>query len=186
SAIVLFTDGQTTEGEPLSKASELATRKGVPLFTVGVGSAEPAQDIELTELLVDDVVFVDDTVRFQAKLSARGLSGEKVTVRLKELEPGSSGTGAEKELQSKEVQAPPDGKTERVELVYRPKSTGERTFIMEVDKRPREIQKDNNRIERVITVRKEKLRILHVDSEPRYEFRYLKNYLERDECIELN
>ncbi len=186
SAIIMLTDGQTTEGEPLSKASELAAKKGVPLYTVGLGSTEPAHDVELTELLVDDVVFVDDTVRFHAKLLARGLSGEKVTVRLKELDPGSSGKSAEKELESKVVDAPKDGETERVELVYRPKSTGERTFIMEVDERPREIQSDNNRIERVVTVRKEKLRVLYVDSEPRYEFRYLKNYLERDETIDLN
>ena len=87
SAMVLLSDGQTTEGESLSKAAELAARKGVPLFAVGLGSAEPARDIELTELLVDDVVFVDDSVRFQAKLLARGFQGEKVTVRLKELEP---------------------------------------------------------------------------------------------------
>ena len=75
SAIVLLTDGQTTEGEPLAKAAELAARKGVPLFTIGLGSAEPARDLELTELLVDDVVFVDDAVRFQAKLLARGFAG---------------------------------------------------------------------------------------------------------------
>ena len=37
-----------------------------------------------------------------------------------------------------------------------------------------------------ITVRKEKLKVLYVDTEPRYEFRYLKNYLERDETIDLN
>src|SRR5262249_26341129 len=49
SAIVLFTDGQTTEGEPLSKAAELAQRKGVPLYPIGLGSSEPARDLELTE-----------------------------------------------------------------------------------------------------------------------------------------
>ena len=73
-----------------------------------------------------------------------------------------------------------------MELVYHPKTTGERTFILEVDPRPRELQTDNNRIERAITVRKEKLKVLYVDTEPRYEFRYLKNYLERDETIDLN
>ena len=77
SAIVLLSDGQNTEGEPLSKASELAARKGVPLYTIGLGSACRARDIELTELLVDDVVFVDDAVRFQAKLSARGIRGRE-------------------------------------------------------------------------------------------------------------
>ena len=91
-----------------------------------------------------------------------------------------------RELESKEVDAPADGQPKRVELIHHPKTTGERTFIIEVDQRPRELQTDNNRIERVVTVRKEKLRVLYVDSEPRYEFRYLKNYLERDETIDLN
>ncbi len=186
SAIVVFSDGQTTEGEPLSRSSELAARKGVPLFAVGLGSAEPARDIELTELLVDDVVFVDDAVRFQAKLLARGFQGEKVTVRLKELEAGSRDPRMAREIESIEVDAPANNQPKRVELVYRPKTTGERTFILEVDRRPRELQTDNNRIERSITVRKEKLKVLYVDTEPRYEFRYLKNYLERDETIDLN
>jgi hypothetical protein len=186
SAVVLLSDGQTTEGEPLSKASELAARKGVPLFTVGLGSAEKARDIELTELLVDDVVFVDDAVRFQAKLLARGFKGEKVVVRLKERAPTATDPNAARPLESKEVDVPADGEPGRVELVYHPKETGERTFILEVEPRPRELQTDNNRIQRQITVRKEKLKVLLVDSDPRYEFRYLKNYLERDETIDLN
>jgi von Willebrand factor type A domain len=186
SAIVVLSDGQTTEGESLSKAAELAAKKDVKLFTIGLGSAEPARDIELTELLVDDVVFVDDAVRFRAKLLARGFPGEKVVVRLKELEPGSRDPKSARELDSTEVDAPKGGQPKSVELVYHPKTTGERTFIMEVDPRPRELQTDNNRIERAITVRKEKLRVLYIDSEPRYEFRYLKNYLERDETIDLN
>ncbi len=108
-AIVLLSDGQTTEGEPLAKAAELAERKGVPLYAIGLGSAEPARDIELTELLVDDVVFVDDAVRFQAKLSARGFAGEKAVVHLKELPPGSKDPASAREIDSKEVDLPKDG-----------------------------------------------------------------------------
>ncbi|MGZ3430450.1 MAG: VWA domain-containing protein [Isosphaeraceae bacterium] len=185
SAIVLLSDGQTTEGEPLAKAAELSARKGVPLFTIGLGSAEPARDLELTELLVDDVVFVDDAVRFQAKLLARGFQGQKVVVRLMERDATSADPKAARELASTEVEAPADGQPRRVELVHRPKTTGERTFILEIEPKPRELQVENNRIERVVTVRKEKLKVLLVESEPRYEFRYLKNYLEREETIDL-
>ncbi|MGD0040271.1 MAG: VWA domain-containing protein, partial [Isosphaeraceae bacterium] len=185
SAIVLLSDGQTTEGEPLAKAAELSARKGVPLFTIGLGSAEPARDLELTELLVDDVVFVDDAVRFQAKLLARGFQGQKVVVRLMEQDAASADPKAARELASTEVEAPADGQPRRVELVHRPKTTGERTFILEIEPKPRELQVENNRIERVVTVRKEKLKVLLVESEPRYEFRYLKNYLEREETIDL-
>ncbi|AMV37322.1 VWA domain-containing protein [Planctomyces sp. SH-PL62] len=186
SALILLSDGQTTEGEPLTKAAELAARKGVPLFTVGVGSAEPARDLELTDLLVDDVVFVDDAVRFQAKLAARGFEGRKVTLRLRERPPGAKADEPGVEIKSIEVDAPPDGKPARVEIVHEPKETGEKTFVLEVDPRPRELQVDNNRIERTVSVRKEKLKVLLVESEPRYEFRYLKNYLEREETIDLS
>jgi hypothetical protein len=186
SAIVLLTDGQTTEGEPLSKAAELARRKDVPLFTVGLGSVEPARDLELTELLVDDVVFIDDAVRFQAKLLARGFQGQKVVIRLKERGPGKADASSARDLETIEVDAPADGQPRRVELVHRPKEIGERTFVLEVEPRPRELQVENNRIERVVTVRREKLKVLLVESEPRYEFRYLKNFLEREETIDLS
>jgi hypothetical protein len=186
SAIVMLTDGQTTEGEPLSKAAELAARKGVPLFTVGLGSAEPARDLELTELLVDDVVFRDDAVRFQAKLLARGFQGQIVTIRLRERDPGNPDPKSARDLGSIDVEAPADNQPRRVELVHRPKVEGERTYIMEVEPRPRELQVENNRIERAVTVRKESLKVLMVESEPRYEFRYLKNFLEREETIDLS
>ena len=159
----------------------------MPLYAIGLGSAEPARDIELTELLVDDVVFVDDAVRFQAKLLARGFAGERAVVRLKELPSRLEGPGVGSRAGIEGSRAPARRSVpKRVELVHHPKTTGERTFIIEVDKLPRELQTENNRIERVVTVRKEKLKVLIVDSEPRYEFRYLKNYLERDETIDLN
>lgn len=186
SAMILMSDGQTTDGEPLVKAAELAARKGVPLFAVGLGSAEPARDLELTDLLVDDVVFVDDAVRFQAKLAARGLEGQKVKVRLVERPPGAKPDAPGRVIKEIEVDAPPDGKPARVEIVHEPKETGEKSFVLEVDPRPRELQVENNRIERTVSVRKEKLKVLIAESEPRYEFRYLKNYLEREETIDLS
>src|SRR6185437_5437475 len=68
---------------------------------------------------------------------------------------------------------------------HRPKHTGEFIYTLELEPRPREIQTENNRLERTVNVRKEKLKVLFVDYEPRYEFRYLKNYLEREETIDL-
>jgi hypothetical protein len=44
----------------------------------------------------------------------------------------------------------------------------------------------DNRVLRKVTVKKEKLKVLLVDGQPRFEYRYLKNFLERDETIELS
>jgi hypothetical protein len=186
SAVLLLSDGQTTDGESLVKASELAARKGVPLYPVGIGSPAPARDLELTELLVDDVVFVDDLVRFQAKLQARGFEGEELTINLRERPPGDADAASGRTIETLRVKAPPDGQSQRVELGHRPKQTGEVVYTLEIEPRPRELQTDNNRIERNVNVRKEKLKVLLIDSEPRYEYRYLKNYLEREETIDLN
>ncbi len=131
-------------------------------------------------------MFVDDIVRFQAKLLSKGFAGQKVVIRLKERKAGSKDSKSDTELQSLEVEAPADGQSRRVELVHRPRETGEQTFVLEVEKRPRELATDNNRIEREITVRKQKLKVLMVENEPRYEFRYLKSFLERDETIDLH
>jgi hypothetical protein len=186
SAILLLSDGQTTDGESLTKSAELAARKGVPLYPIGLGSAEPARDLELTELLVDEVVFVDDLVRFQAKLQGRGFAGQDVTVRLRERPAGEKPDVPGREIESVKVKVPPDGLPARVEVGHRPRQTGEFIYTLEVEHRERELQADNNRLDRTVNVRKEKLKVLLVDSEPRYEYRYLKNYLEREETIDLN
>jgi hypothetical protein len=186
SALLLLSDGQTTDGESLAKAAELAARKGVPLFPVGIGSPAPARDLELTELLVDDVVFVDDLVRFQAKLQARGFEGQELVIHLREHPPGPADSATGREIETLRVKAPPDGQPQRIELGHRPKQTGAIVYTLEIEPRPREIKTDNNKIERTVNVRKEKLKVLLVDSEPRYEYRYLKNYLEREETIDLS
>ncbi len=186
-AIVLLTDGQTTDGETVAKAAEFAARKGVPLYPIGLGDPDAPRDLELSELLVDDVVFVEDLVRFQPKLTSRGFAKQELTVRLKQRAPTPTDPNATKEVESIKIPAPPDGQPTRIEIGHRPKQTGPVTYIVEVDAKPRELQAENNRIEKTITVREERLKVLYVDSEPRYEFRYLKTFLDRDsKSIDLN
>ena len=66
-AIVLMTDGINTDGPSLSDAAQYARRRGVPLFPIGLGSDQPVRDLKLSDLLVDDVVFVDDVVEFRVQ-----------------------------------------------------------------------------------------------------------------------
>lgn len=184
-AILLLTDGQTTDGEPLADAAKFAGRKGVPLVNLGLGDPQAVRDLELSELLVDDVVFVDDLVRFAPKLSAKGFAGQDLTIRLSERDPTSADPKALKLVESIRVPAPPDGQPKRVEVPHRPKRTGPITYVIEIEPDPREQTPENNRIEKTITVREEKLKVLFVDNEPRYEYRYLKNFLQREKTIDL-
>ena len=45
---------------------------------------------------------------------------------------------------------------------------------------------DNNKLSAPISIREEKLRVLVVESYPRWEYRYLRNALSRDPGVELS
>jgi hypothetical protein len=177
-AIIYLTDGINSEGENIADAARYARRKGVPVFSVGLGSEQPVRDLELADLLVDEVVFVDDVVNFEYKLSAHGLAGRSVDVVLREKDKPAI-------LAQMKVQVDDSEKPQRLHLPYRPTSVGEFEYVVEVERLPEEAQTENNRQERLVSVRKEQIRVLLVQAYPNYEFRYLKNMLERDSTIQL-
>jgi hypothetical protein len=80
-ALIFLTDGQTTDGESLTKAAESARRADVPLYLVGLGDPQPPRNIEVADMEVDDVAFVDDVIPFSARLTSQGFSGEELTLR---------------------------------------------------------------------------------------------------------
>ncbi|HID21492.1 MAG TPA: VWA domain-containing protein, partial [Planctomycetaceae bacterium] len=178
-AIVLLTDGRTTSGTSVVEAARDALARNVPIHAVGIGSPLPARDLELHDLLVEDVVFVDDMVMFEAKLSARGAIAKPALVQLKR-------AGQEQPVMSKLVELPRDGKPAVVRLFDRPAQTGEIKYVLEVEPVEHELQTENNRLERVVSVREQKLRVLMVESYPRFEYRFLKHLLERERTVELN
>ena len=177
-AIILLSDGITTDGPPLSQAAEYARSKGVPLYTVALGSGSPPRDLKLADLLVDDVVFLGDIVTFEAKLSGTGYQGMKVAVTLREKDRSEV-------LARVEATVGPDGQTQTVRVPYRPTREGRFAYVVEVEPQKDEQQTDNNRQEHTVAVRKEKVRVLLVQGCPSYEFRFLRNMLGRDDTIEL-
>lgn len=183
SAILMLTDGQTTEGESLEEVSALARRKGVPLYFIGLGDPEPARDLELTELLVDEVAFKDDYLPIRAKVVSRGYEGQDLTLQLTESKPGQEDQA--KVVQSKPIKAPRDGQPLAVELVHQPKEVGEFVYTLQIVPMERELSAENNRLRKTVAVREEQLNVLIVEGQPRYEFRYLKTFLEREKTIKL-
>ena len=71
-------------------------------------------------------------------------------------------------------------------LVWKPKATGDFTLTLDVPKHADETLADNNRLTAPIAIREEKLRVLVVESYPRWEYRYLRNALSRDPGVEVS
>lgn len=179
SALVLLSDGINTEGATLADAAQEARRKGVPLFTVALGSETPIRDLELSDLLVDEVVFVDDVVNFEFKLSHSGLAGQSAKVVLRR-------EGERDVLAETTVTLADEGQAVKARLPYRPTEVGDFDFVVEATPLADEHKRDNNRQRRRVSVRNDQVRVLLAESYPSYEFRYLKHLLERDSTIKLH
>jgi uncharacterized membrane protein len=183
SAVVMFTDGVTTRDESISQVGEYAAQKGVPLYLVGIGDDHEVRDLKLHDLLVDDVVYVNDRVVFEARLTGKGYKKDfsvPVVLKVKDKD------GKEKELGRTMVKINPQGKAERFKLIHQPKEVGRKHFIIEVEapkseRGEKQPHPGNLRLERTIEVIDAKLiKVLYVEGQPRYEFRYVKYLLERE------
>ena len=178
-AMILLSDGVTTEGETLAEASSYARRKGVPVFTVGLGSESPPKDLALGDLLVDEVVFVDDVINFEFTLAGPGFDNRDVKVSLNE----KNSTSA---LVERTVKVRADGNPQKLRVPFRPTAVGDFEFAVEVEQLPEEIRHDNNRLVQIVRVRDEPIRVLMVQERPSYEFRFLKEMLLRERTVRLH
>lgn len=174
-AVVVLTDGITTEGEDLVKVSRYAAQRRVPLVYVGVGAAHEARDLFLHDLHVEDAVYANDRIVFEARLTGQGYAdGRSVTVSLRE-------KGKDAVLATAQVKLDPQGKPVRFRLLHQPKEPGEKTYVIDVPIQKEETKTANNKMEKIVFVRESKtIKVLYVEGYPRYEYRYIKHLLERE------
>ncbi len=180
--VIMFTDGVTTRDETIAQAGEYAAQKGVPLFLVGIGDDHEIRDLKLHDLQVEDTVFKGDRVIFECRLTGQGYTDLTVPVVLRVKDKN----GKEKEVGREMVKVDPKGKSVKVRLKDTPNEVGRKTYIIEVEPpkvegNEKPLPPGNLRLERAIEVVEDKeINVLFVEQQPRYEFRYVKFLLERE------
>jgi len=176
-AVIMFTDGVTTEGEDLLQASRYAARSDVPLFFVGLGDAHEPRDLYLHDLQAEDAVNVRDRLIFDVRVSVKGnLKVQSVPVTLWEKKAGDQRV----ELAHETVQLDPN-KPVKVRLATTPTQAGEKTYELTVPEQADEVDKSNNKLVKQVHVAEAKpIRVLYIEGYPRYEFRFIKTLLERE------
>ena len=174
--VVLASDGDWNEGQPPVLAAGKLRMKGIPVFAVPVGSPSRLPDIELISLDAPTFGVAGKTVRIPFTVESAMPRAYATTVTLKT---------SDGDTVTKEVKVEPMGRTTD-EVVWKPKGKGDFTVALSVPKHPDESLVDNNSLKAPIAIREEKLRVLVVESYPRWEYRYLRNALSRDPGIDLS
>ena len=173
--VVLLSDGDWNTGSSPVQAATRFRMQGIPVFPVAAGSKVPLPDLELASMSAPTFGVAHKVLRIPFVLrSALGQDREvRVTLHVNE----------EPKL-SKVVHVPAMGQAQQ-DMVWTPPATGEYTLTLRVPKDAQEGIVANNEISTPISVRREQLKVLVIESYPRWEYRYLRNALERDPGVEV-
>ncbi|MEI7730120.1 MAG: hypothetical protein WCO56_11145 [Verrucomicrobiota bacterium] len=175
-AVLMLTDGDWNLGaSPVSAATRYRMRE-IPVYSVAVGSETPLPDLILQ----------------QVSAPAYGLLGEQVSIPFKiqsylprEVKTVVTLQSTDGEEARKEVVIPAYTLIQDT-MVWLPKALGDYNLRMSFPVAEGESLEDNNEQKFRIAIRSEKLSVLVIDSLPRWEYRYLRNALERDPGVEVN
>jgi hypothetical protein len=173
--IVMLSDGDWNEGQPPVEAALRLRLKGIPVFTIAAGSPVRLPDVELLSLDAPTFGVAGKAVRIPFTVESAMPREFNTTVTLKT----SDGDEVTKELRIM-----PMGRTSD-SIMWKPKAIGDFSVSLEIPKHPDETLTDNNKLSAPIAIREEKLKVLLVESYPRWEYRYLRNALSRDPGIDL-
>jgi len=175
-AVVLITDGDwNTGGSPAVAATRLRMQE-VPVFTVSAGSPEALPDIEIAGF--DVPVFAVAAKPLRIPFTVRSTLPRDEAISLTMTAPAG-------ETVQVDIVAPAMGQVQD-SILWRPSKAGEVTLTLTAPKTGTEIYTDNNTLEATLDIRKEQLRVLVIETYPRWEYRYLRNALERDPGVEVN
>ena len=177
-AVLVISDFDQNSGTaPLAAAKKL----GVPVFTVGVG---PLTAVDLSvDLLAPPTMKRAESSTISVTVRQRELDNATGHVSVYAQQPaGNDGIEGAKTLVG-EKSLTIVGGSSQLEFPYTPEATGRFIFSAEVDPVAGEVVTQNNRAEREVKIIDDFLRLMFVEYEPTWEWRFVKEVFHRDKLV---
>lgn len=175
-AVVLLSDGDwNLGGSPLAAATKYRVQD-TPVYTVTAGRDSFLPDLVLESVTAPTYGLLDEHIVIPFTIRSHLDSDIRTTVQL--IGPGGTET-------SKSIIIPA-GRLHRDSLVLVPREEGEFTFEIGFPRHTDELSAANNARQFRMSLRREVLKVLVVDTLPRWEYRYLRNALVRDPGVEVS
>ncbi len=169
-AVLLLSDGDWNQGPaPVTAATELALHD-VPVFTVAVGSAAYLPDLELQPVTAPAYGLIDEHIVLPFTIQSRLPRDVKTRIVLR----GPYGYETRRDLHIPAMARFQDS------ILFVPPEAGSYDLKLRLPVEQDERFDDNNEQTFTIDIRRELLKVLVIDTLPRWEYRFLRNALERD------
>jgi uncharacterized membrane protein len=180
-AILLLSDGgQNAAGigglgiDP--DALQSLRNRRLPVHTVGFGSPERAHDVELEDVGVAANSIVNARLTATVSLLQHGYAGQKAILTVHD---------GDKTLATREVTLAPNGVLQAEPVFFSAGAAGAKSLRFGIEPLAGEENLSNNAMTRPVLVSDAKRRILYVEGEPRWEFKFIRRAEEDDTTVQL-
>lgn len=175
-AVVLLSDGSDNAGGIDASTIAEIRRQRIPIHTVGFGRERLERDVEITDAQIPSRVLANSRVAAQVTFRQTGFAKRRTRLTVRE-----SG----KVLASQEVACKADGTQQTESIPFFAGQPGAKNLQVALDPIEGEENLRNNSLTRVISVDFSKLRILYIEGEPRWEFKFIRRAVEDDKSLQL-
>jgi uncharacterized membrane protein len=175
-AVVLLSDGSdNTGGIDADTISALRNRR-IPVHTVGFGLEQTPNDVEINDAIVAPRALADSRLSARVSFHQRGFAGRKSTLSVRD---------GDKVLASREVVFASDDKIQTEDLLFNAGSAGAKTLQFSIEPLQGEQNRANNSVTRLVNVDAAKRRILYVEGEPRWEYKFIRRAEDDDRNVQV-
>ena len=175
-AVVLLSDGADNSGGiDLDTISRLRSRR-IPVHTVGFGREQTPNDVEINDALVAPRALADSRLAAKIIFQQRGFAGQKAMLTVRD---------AGKVLAGRSITLAADGAIQNETLLFNAGAAGAKTLQFSIDPLPGEENRDNNSLVRLVNVDSARKRILYVEGEPRWEYKFIRRAEEDDRIVSI-
>jgi uncharacterized membrane protein len=179
-AVVLLSDGDDNTGGIAADTISALRARHIPVHTVGFGHEHAAHDVELDDAVVAPRALADSRLAAKISLHQRGYAGGKINLTIRDVS-----TPQGKLLASRSVTLGPDGNLQTETVMFDIGGAGAKTLQIAAAPLPGEESTANNTLTRVVNVGSEPRRILYMEGEPRWEYKFIRQAEEDDRMVQI-
>lgn len=175
-SVVLLSDGDWNQGKaPVTSAQKYRLRD-IPIFPVTLGSETRLPDLDLVNVSAPTYGIVGENVQIPFTVRSSLPRDIRTVVRLRD----SNGAEVTKDI------VIPARQTAYESILYRLEKEGSNTLTLTIPPAAGELLPDNNTRQFTVSGKPENIRVLVIDTLPRWEYRFIRNALSRDPGVQLD
>jgi uncharacterized membrane protein len=179
-AVVLLSDGSENSvdgsGDLDLETINVLRNRRIPVHTVGFGNEQVAHDVEVSDVRVAFRAMADSRIPATVTFHQRGYAGSKALLIVRD---------GNKTLGSQEITLGADGSTQVATMFFSPGSAGAKSLHFSLGPLAGEENLQNNSVTRLVGVTDDKRRILYVEGEPRWEYKFIRRAEDDDKIVQV-